>query len=235
MSNEEENNLDSDGDNPNPEKNKSGFGLNEPTGQFTDLDEKRSQNDASEPKSQSPDPSPHPNNPDDVKFKAMGWRGIDEEEEEEEIEQPLGSDQKEIPEDELDMTPMVDVTFLLLIFFMVTASFTLQSSLEQPHAQSDDPSTTVQDNDDQPDDYIQINVDQNNTYYVTTRDSEEVECPSESEMRARVKDAKATSSATRLIIRAHEESFHSKVVTAWDAGLVNNLDQIEIQTTDEDF
>ena len=229
--NDEENNLDSDGDNPDPKKNKAGFGLNKPTGQFTDLDEKMKAQDAtSEPNSQS-----HPNNPDDLKFKSMGWRGIDEEEEEEEIEQPLGSDQQEIPEDELDMTPMVDVTFLLLIFFMVTASFTLQSSLEQPHATSDDPSTNVQENDEQPDDYIQVNIDQNNTYYVTTRDSEEVECPSESEMRARVKDAKATSSATRLIIRAHEESFHEKVVTAWDAGLINNLDQIEIQTTDEDF
>ena len=126
---------------------------------------------------------------------------------------------------------MVDVTFLLLIFFMVTASFMLQSSLEQPHATSDKPTINPQQNDD----YIQVNIDQNNTYYVTTRDSEEVECPSESEMRSRVKDAKATSSATRLIIRAHEESLHEKVVTVWDAGLVSNLAQIEIQTTDEDF
>ena len=227
MMNDVENNLDSDGGNPDPKKNKSGFGLNKPTGQFTDLDEKMKAQDAtSEPNSQS-----HPNNPDDLKFKSMGWRGIDEEEEEQETEQPLGSDQQEIPEDELDMTPMVDVTFLLLIFFMVTASFMLQSSLEQPHATSDKPTINPQQNDD----YIQVNIDQNNTYYVTTRDSEEVECPSESEMRSRVKDAKATSSATRLIIRAHEESLHEKVVTVWDAGLVSNLAQIEIQTTDEDF
>ena len=233
MNNEEENNPGSDADNADPKKNKSGFGLNEPTGQFDDLDEKmKAQDEGSDPQSQAQ----HSNNPDDLKFKSMGWRGIDEEEEQEEIEQPLGSKKEDIPEDELDMTPMVDVTFLLLIFFMVTASFTLQSSLEQPHAQSQDPSEQyVPDDEPQPDDYIQINVDQNNTYYVTTRDSEEVECPSESEMRARVKDAKATSSATRLIIRAHEESFHHKVVTAWDAGLVNNLEQIEIQTTDEDF
>ena len=32
-------------------------------------------------------------------------------------------------EDDLDMTPMVDVTFLLLIFFMITASFTIQKSM----------------------------------------------------------------------------------------------------------
>ena len=232
MSSEEVNNLDPDGDNPDPKKKKPAFGLNEPMGQFSELDEKM-EDESNRPKSQDP----QTNNPDNVKFKSMGWRGIDEEQGEEldEIDQPLITKKKEIPEDELDMTPMVDVTFLLLIFFMVTASFTLQKSLEQPHAQSEDPSTNVQENEDQPDDYIQINVDQNNTYYVTSRDSEEVECPSESEMRARVKDAKLSSSATRLIIRAHEDSFHSKVVTAWDAGLVNNLEQIEIQTTDEDF
>lgn len=231
MTNEEDN-LEPEQGKPDPRKDKSGFGLNKPTGRFSDLDEQMKAQDELE--SQTPHDDNPANNPDDVKFKSMGWRGIDEEDEEE-VEPPLGSGAQEIPEDELDMTPMVDVTFLLLIFFMVTASFTLQSSLEQPHATSDDPSKNVQDNDDQPDDYIQINVDQNNTFYVTTRDSEEVECPSESEMRARVKDAKATSSATRLIIKAHEDSFHSKVITAWDAGLINGLDQIEVQTTDEDF
>lgn len=35
-------------------------------------------------------------------------------------------------EDELDMTAMVDVVFQLLIFFMVTASFSLQKSIEVP-------------------------------------------------------------------------------------------------------
>ena len=227
MSNDENDNLQ-----PDPDEQQPAFGLNEPTGQFGDLDEQMKSQAETEPVRSR---APQTNNPDDVKFKPMGWKGIDQEDEEEEIDEPFAFEKKEIPEDELDMTPMVDVTFLLLIFFMVTAAFTLQKSLEQPHAQSEDPSTNVQDNDEQPDDYIQINIDQNNTYYVTTRDEDEVECPSESEMRARVKDAKTNSSATRLIIRAHEESYHAKVVTAWDAGLVNDLNQIEIQVTDEDF
>lgn len=33
---------------------------------------------------------------------------------------------------EMDMTSMVDVTFLLLIFFMVTASFVIQSAFQTP-------------------------------------------------------------------------------------------------------
>ena len=41
---------------------------------------------------------------------------------------------------ELDMTSMVDVVFLLLIFFMVTASFSISQCLEQPQANNEDPS-----------------------------------------------------------------------------------------------
>jgi biopolymer transport protein ExbD len=35
-------------------------------------------------------------------------------------------------QDEMDLTPMVDVTFLLLIFFMITASFSLTKTIETP-------------------------------------------------------------------------------------------------------
>ena len=41
---------------------------------------------------------------------------------------------------EMDMTPMVDVTFLLLIFFMVTAAFAMQKSFHVPTPKSDQPS-----------------------------------------------------------------------------------------------
>ena len=35
-------------------------------------------------------------------------------------------------QDEMDLTPMVDVTFLLLIFFMITASFSVSKTLRTP-------------------------------------------------------------------------------------------------------
>ena len=40
-------------------------------------------------------------------------------------------------EDDLDMTPMVDVTFLLLIFFMITASFTITKTMPAQPPQPD--------------------------------------------------------------------------------------------------
>jgi biopolymer transport protein ExbD len=221
---------------PDPNTDGEVFGLNKPTGQFSDLDiemKKRLVVEREELASRIYRPTPE-DGPEGVTYKNMGWRGV--ENVEDDFEEPdVAFDKKEIPEDELDMTPMVDVTFLLLIFFMVTASFTLQKSLEQPPAKSDQPSTEVQEDDEILDDYVQVTIDQTNTYYVTTRDDEEVECPSDSEMRSRVKDAKETSSATRLIILAHVDSTHAKLVTAWDTGVINNMKEIEIQTTDEEF
>ena len=171
----------------------------------------------------------------DATYKAMAWKGFEEEPEEDELEQDVTFGKKEpIPEDELDMTPMVDVTFLLLIFFMVTASFTLQKSIQQPPAAADAPSANPVDEEEEVD-YVEVLIDQNNTYYVTSRDAEEVEAPSDRDMRERVRDAKEISAATRLVIRAHVDSMHRKVVTAWDAGVAAGLEKIEIKTTDEDY
>lgn len=167
----------------------------------------------------------------EIKYKAMGWKGIDEEE-----EAPPEDDftviKKPIPEDELDMTPMVDVTFLLLIFFMVTASFTLQKSLQQPKSQTEDPSNVLAEPPEE--DFIEITIDQNNNYYITTRDFFEKEAPSEREMRAILRDAKENSSAEKLVIKAHLDSKHSRVITAWDAGMSQGM-QIELRTTEQDY
>jgi len=40
-------------------------------------------------------------------------------------------------EAEMDMTPMIDVTFQLLIFFMITAAFVTQKTLDMPQSKSE--------------------------------------------------------------------------------------------------
>ncbi len=41
---------------------------------------------------------------------------------------------RKLPEADLDITPMIDVTFLLLIFFMVTSTMSSQKDLDVPKA-----------------------------------------------------------------------------------------------------
>ena len=206
-----------------------GFGLVPPTGEMAN------QNEGERPMPQISKPVPKPPvKTSDAEYKQMAWKGFEEEEEDVDPDISFGEKGKLI-EDDMDMTPMVDVVFLLLIFFMVTASFTLQKSIQQPPSQIEDPSTNVVEEEEQEDEYVEVIIDQTNTYYVTTRDADEVEAPSDREMRARMRDAKNTTGANRLIIRAHVDSIHRKVVTVWDAGIATGMERIEMRTTDEDF
>lgn len=166
-----------------------------------------------------------------------GWKGMDDPVApvDEDYEEPVAIGKKDpIPEDELDMTPMVDVTFLLLIFFMVTASFSIQKSIQQPPPKTDEPSTVVE-QEELEKDYVLVLIDQNNAYYVTSREEDEVECPSDREMRTRVRESKTMSNVARMIIRAHVDSMHKKVISAYDAGRVAGIEDISIETTEEEL
>ena len=135
----------------------------------------------------------------------------------------------------MDMTPMIDVTFLLLIFFMLTASFTVQQSLETPHSKIDEPSTQSVEEQEDNLEYVEVIIDQNNTYYITTRGEAEVEAGSDRDMQARVRSAKEEYNAVKLIITAHVDSFHSKMVKAWDTGVANGFEKIEVRTTELNY
>ena len=136
------------------------------------------------------------------------------------------------------MTPMVDVTFLLLIFFMVTASFTLQKSMNRPTETTEDPSTEVIESEEDNPDIVQVDIDEFNSFFVTLPEEEPIEAPSEQDLRIHLKNAKEGGSSgispTKLLIRAHAESFHDKVVTAMDVG--TDLDYtLQVQIVEGDF
>ncbi len=159
------------------------------------------------------------------------WKGF---EEEEDYEREVDFPRQAAGDEDMDMTPMVDVTFLLLIFFMVTASFTIQKSIEQPRRTSEEPSPTpVEDKDN--DEFVKIIIDQYNTYRLTSRNSEHVEAGSDNEMRRRFKDMVDSTRAKKLIILHHGTATHEKVVTAWDAGVDNSIQNIVTQLTEVDF
>jgi predicted Zn finger-like uncharacterized protein len=151
----------------------------------------------------------------------------------------FGQERTRSSEAEMDMTPMVDVTFLLLIFFMVTAAFTLQKSLEVPKPDpSDQPSTQVVETIEDNPDYVTVLVDENNTFYVSTVDWER-ECPSQQEMLVRLREARRGDSAgrqpTKLLVRAHGDALHERVVMALDAGSAVGLEETQLMTIEDDF
>ncbi|MFM7843413.1 MAG: ExbD/TolR family protein [Planctomycetota bacterium] len=156
---------------------------------------------------------------------------------EEEAESLTFASKREEPE--MDVTPMVDVVFQLLIFFMITASFSLQKSLQLPKPQDDKPSSNVVPQDPENEtESVTVYVDANNTYRVETGDWEE-EAPSEQDLliklkRARAGDGSGGKPPTKLIVKAHGDALHGKVVAAVDAATAVGMEQVQLKTVETD-
>ncbi|MEE2642673.1 MAG: biopolymer transporter ExbD [Planctomycetota bacterium] len=150
----------------------------------------------------------------------------------EEVVLPKGNKRTE---DEMDMTPMVDVTFLLLIFFMVTASFTLQKSMDLPTKTQDEPSpNVVEDFEDNPE-YVSVFVSPYNEYRVRTSEYDWEDAPNRHELRVRLTDAlQAQSKPEKMLIMAHADCFHDKVIQAMDIGVELRY-KIQVIMTEEEF
>ena len=96
------------------------------------------------------------------------------------------------------------------------------------------PVRTVIEKPEDAEDYVEVIIDQTNTFYVVSRD-EEVEAPTVRDMRAKVRDAKQSLNAKRMLITAHTDSKHSLRVAAWDAAQAAELFEVQTRVTEEDF
>jgi len=141
---------------------------------------------------------------------------------------------------EMDMTPMVDVTFLLLIFFMVTAAFTMQKSFEIPTPKTDQPSTqtkTIDDFEEDPN-YVLVRIDEYNTFYVIASSwDEERECPGEQDLIVNLRLATRGddgANANKLLVMAHGNASHERVVMAMDAGSAIGMEDVKLVTVEDD-
>ena len=136
---------------------------------------------------------------------------------------------------ELDMTPMVDVTFLLLIFFMVTAAFGLQKSFDIPAPDDTRPSSdamTVEQLESDPK-YVIVRIDGYDTYHVSAAAWEaEQEAPSKPDLLAKLRAAKASgqTAATHMLVMASEDATNGEVVTALDAGTALGMEDVKLMT-----
>jgi biopolymer transport protein ExbD len=131
-------------------------------------------------------------------------------------------------EDELDMTPMVDVTFLLLIFFMVTASFSLQKSMSMPRQQSDLPSSAPIEEPPEEPDMVTVQIDEFGSFLVLASDWER-ETPGKQNLISALREAIAPfGGAVTLSIEVHEEAKLRYLVDCMDAGAICSFAEVKI-------
>ncbi len=153
--------------------------------------------------------------------------GLEDDEEDQVLER------KERPEEEMDMTPMVDVTFLLLIFFMVTAAFSLQKSIEMPRQQTDAPSTNNEPEESDELDMVEVQIDEFGSFLVMAAEWER-ETPGKQNLISTLKEAAGSNNdAMRLIIKVHEAAKLHTLVDAMDAGTIAGYSELEVTQVEE--
>jgi biopolymer transport protein ExbD len=140
-------------------------------------------------------------------------------------------------EAEVDMTPMVDVTILLLIFFMITASVALQRSLAVPKPKDSTPSAnarTIEDVENDPD-FVTVRVDSFDNYLVLSPDGGEFPIVSKQDLLAKLNDLRdADPPPVALMVIAHGDATHERVVAALDCGTAIGIERVMLQTTETD-
>lgn len=144
---------------------------------------------------------------------------------------PIGNKKKR-DETEMDMTPMVDVTFLLLIFFMVTASFSVQKSIPMPPQTSDAPSTTMNEDPEDEIDQVTLQVNELGGYLVIAAEWER-EVAGKLSLVNTLREAKLPlPGEVRLSIECHESAHLQMLVDAMDAGALCDFSELQVTQVD---
>lgn len=127
-------------------------------------------------------------------------------------------------DDGMDLTPMVDVTFLLLIFFMITASFSLQKTLEYPKPNPKDKGArqtlTIEN---LQNDSIMIRIDDRNGITVDESPIAEPALLAE-----QLTQLRFSSRRTSVAIDAHKDALHETVVSVIDASNAAGMENIKL-------
>jgi biopolymer transport protein ExbD len=131
--------------------------------------------------------------------------------------QPSGSDEPEV-----NLTPLIDVVFLLLIFFMVSTTFEHQSriQIELPEATAE---ATPPD-----DESLEIIIDAQGRFFLGEAQVVNTELKT---LKGAISKVVGEREGMPVIIRADAKTPHQAVVTALDATSQLGLTRISLATT----
>jgi biopolymer transport protein ExbD len=125
-------------------------------------------------------------------------------------------------EPRIDLTSLIDVVFILLIFFMVTTTFDRQSELkvELPQASSEIEPT--------PEEPIRLVIDADGRFFIN---GSEVVNTGEETLKMALDKALGDNRERPVILQADAHTEHQAVVTAMDAAAKLGVSQLSIATT----
>ncbi|MCK4704476.1 MAG: biopolymer transporter ExbD [Gammaproteobacteria bacterium] len=133
----------------------------------------------------------------------------------------LRPNHKKEQEIEVNLTPLIDVVFLLLIFFMVSSTFDRHAKLKVQLPQAD---AQMQQKVDNP---IVLSIDSKGKYYIDDRQvvNEQLET-----LKLALKNTVGERTDITLLLRADGRTEHQSVVRAMDAAAQLGLTKLSIAT-----
>lgn len=134
---------------------------------------------------------------------------------------------RQLDTEEMDLTPMVDMTFLLLIFFMITASFSLQKSIEVPPPSPEEKGAaqTLHSLDELENTSVIVRIDDRNAIFV---DDEPV--ADRAKLAQALRSTMRSTSRTELVLSASAGAFHETVIAVIDAANEVGMQKIRLAT-----
>jgi len=125
---------------------------------------------------------------------------------------------KKRPDYMVDITPLVDVVFLMLIFFMVSTSFKVASALklELPTSHSQEQIQEL--------DEVVVSVNPDGQLYVQN------EAVSDADLRRRILNATKGDPNKRIVLRADANAKHKRVVLVLDVLREMGMGKVAIST-----
>ena len=146
---------------------------------------------------------------------------------------PLIPPKGHVHEDLIDMTPMVDIVFFLLIFFLTTSMTALQAVMDLPTPQTATDKGAAKSVSDisENKDTLMVIIKEDDTFWI-----EDEQYFSDNDLRARIRQAREEAGTLSLIVVGNSDASHGAAVRALDAGAgagVNSLSLLVKDDTDD--
>ncbi|HBR98667.1 MAG TPA: biopolymer transporter ExbD [Gammaproteobacteria bacterium] len=123
---------------------------------------------------------------------------------------------------DLNLTPLIDVVFLLLIFFMVSTTFQKEAQLEVNLPEATREAVSA------PDNVLEIAINTRGQYFLNGRELTNNRLDT---LRAAIAKMSKGQRDTPLVIRADAQTPHQAVVTAMDAAAQLGMLRLSIATS----
>jgi len=147
----------------------------------------------------------------------------------------LSQERKFAGDEEMDMTPMVDMTFLLLIFFICTSTFNLQKAIDMPVPDQTEgvaQSRTLEEIEED-DEFVIVRIESDNTIWI-----EDAPAYSETELLTRLRDLRSggggAAPATSMLVMASGKARHDTVVRVLDSGTEVGMENVRLSNLDDE-